>query len=68
MPHEYLNTHDAAKVIGLSEQTLRKYRVQGNGPRFAKVNARVIRYRLADLRDWMEGRPFVTSTSEKASA
>ena len=59
------DTHGASRHLGLAEQTLRKLRVVGGGPRFVKLG-RAVRYRLSDLDDWLEAR-LCDSTSERAA-
>lgn len=59
-----LNTQGAAAYLGLSESTLEKARVYGNGPRYVKLG-RAVRYRITDLEDWLSSRT-VSSTSEAA--
>ena len=53
----------AAKLLNLSPKTLQKYRIIGGGPRFIRVSARCVRYRIVDLRVWQESK-LVSSTSE----
>jgi predicted DNA-binding transcriptional regulator AlpA len=48
-------TAEAARVLGLSESTLAKMRLNGNGPIYCKLGRRVV-YRLADLEQWLESR------------
>ena len=47
----YMNTLQAARYLGLSDKTLRRYRASGGGPVFCRFNTR-IRYRRQDLDDW----------------
>jgi len=47
----YLTTGEAARRLGLSARTLRRYRVTGGGPAFHRFGGRV-RYRRADLDAW----------------
>lgn len=61
---EYLKTPEAADYTRLSVPTLDRYRIKGNGPKFAKVGKSVI-YRRVDLDAWMASR-LVRSTSEVA--
>lgn len=61
-----LNTKEAAQRCRLSTSTLEKYRVTGDGPRFAKLGERVI-YRAEDIDAWIAAR-LVSSTSEKVAA
>lgn len=62
MDDELLDTERVAKVCGLSEVTLRKWRITGDGPRFVRLG-RAIRYRRADLDAFLADRAF-TSTTE----
>ena len=45
----------AARFVGLSESTLAKLRLNGNGPTYCKLGRRVV-YRLADLEQWLQSR------------
>lgn len=62
MQPEYIDTADAATMIGLKKTTLQTYRSRGGGPRFVKAGRRVL-YKLEELRAWMDAR-LVTNTSE----
>jgi len=53
-----------ANLIGLSPRTLEGFRVRGGGPKFVKISGRTIRYRMADVRTWVEQR-IVANTSEE---
>jgi hypothetical protein len=53
----YLNTDDAARLLGLSKQTLARWRVEGGGPRYSKLGSRVA-YRRADLEAFAGGNTF----------
>lgn len=50
----FLNTAQAAFYIGLSQRTLEKMRLTGNGPRFRK-HGRYVRYHIDDLDAWSLG-------------
>lgn len=50
-----LRACDAARFLQLSESTLAKLRLTGNGPRYCKLGRRVA-YRRADLESWLESR------------
>lgn len=56
------DTAHAAEYLKLAQGTLERFRVQGIGPKFMKLG-RAVRYRQADLDQWMESR-LVSSTSE----
>lgn len=45
----------AARYVGLSESTLAKLRLNGNGPTYCKLGRRVV-YRPADLDEWLQSR------------
>ncbi|PIB92709.1 AlpA family transcriptional regulator [Caulobacter sp. FWC2] len=49
----YVDTREAAHLIGLSPRTLEKYRTFGAGPAYRKIGGRVV-YRQADLVAWAE--------------
>ena len=49
----YLTARHAAAFLNTTEQTLANWRVKKRGPEFKRTD-RFIRYRLADLKDFME--------------
>jgi len=51
----FLDSDQAAQYIGLKRTTLEAWRCRGGGPKFAKLG-RAVRYRKADLDDWIESR------------
>ncbi len=55
----------AAKFVGLSESTLAKLRLNGNGPAYCKLGRRVL-YRPSDLEQWLESR--ITRDTSDADA
>lgn len=46
------DTDEAAKFLGVSRQLLELLRVQGGGPRYAKLG-RLVRYRRESLDQWL---------------
>jgi predicted DNA-binding transcriptional regulator AlpA len=46
---------EAARLVGLSESTLAKLRLNGNGPVYCKLGRRVV-YRVTDLDQWLQSR------------
>ena len=52
---EFLTTKEAATLLRLSAGTLNKLRCYGGGPRFLKLGG-AVRYKLDDLRAWIEDR------------
>ena len=51
-----LTETEAAEYLSLTNRALQAWRCQGRGPRFVKISARAIRYRLSDLEAWVEDR------------
>ena len=51
----FVDTRQAAELIGMSKRTLEKWRVEGNGPPFLKLGRRVL-YSRADLKAWLLSR------------
>ena len=49
----FLTTREAATWLGLTPNTLEKWRVQGGGPAYRK-HGRYVRYHLEDLVAWSE--------------
>ena len=64
-----MTVSEAAQYCRLSKPTLDRYRVSGEGPRFAKFGQGkgAVRYRREDLDAWIAGR-LVRSTSEATAA
>lgn len=59
-----LNTAEAAKYLGLAENTLRIARIRGGGPSYRKFG-RAVRYSVEDLSAYVE-QAKRTSTSQAA--
>lgn len=51
-----LNEREAANLLGFSSKALQAWRITGRGPKFVRISARAIRYRRADLSQWIEDR------------
>ena len=49
----FLSESEAADYLGISRKTLQRWRFDLKGPAYAKLNNKLIRYRLADLDEWM---------------
>jgi predicted DNA-binding transcriptional regulator AlpA len=62
----FLTQAEAADLLRLSTRTLERYRVEGLGPKFAKLGRRVV-YRRSEIDAWANARTFA-STSEVAAA
>jgi hypothetical protein len=54
-------------MLGRRPQTLRRWRLEGRGPRYIRIGngpaARVL-YRWADVETWMAARTFTTTSEE----
>ena len=48
-PKAILRPPEAAQYLGLSESTLAKQRLRGDGPRFVKLGSRAVGYSLQEL-------------------
>jgi predicted DNA-binding transcriptional regulator AlpA len=46
----------AAEFLGLPEHTLAQWRSQRRGPRYIKLESRLVRYRLSDLEKYLSQR------------
>jgi len=47
---------EAARMLAVSPRTLRNWRTLGNGPAYIKISGRCIRYRHADLIEFVDAR------------
>ena len=50
-----VRAREAARIVGLSESTMAKLRLNGNGPLYCKLGRRVV-YRTSDLEQWLQSR------------
>lgn len=48
-PADLLDETEASASLSVAVQTLRNWRWKGEGPRYVKVGARLVRYRRGDL-------------------
>jgi predicted DNA-binding transcriptional regulator AlpA len=55
-PDPILSPQQTAEYIGLTIPTLQRQRTDGTGPRFLKLGARKVGYRLSDIRSWLDER------------
>lgn len=62
MDTDILTTGEAAEYVRLGRPTLERFRISGDGPRYAKLGG-AVRYRRCDLEAWLAER-LVRSTSE----
>ena len=50
----FLSESEATDYLGISKKTLHRWRFDHRGLAYAKLNNKLIRYRLVDLDEWME--------------
>lgn len=51
-----LTAASASKLLTISIPVMERWRREGTGPRFIRLSARRVGYRIADLRAWMAER------------
>jgi len=51
---QMLDREQAAQILGVTPETLRGWAYRRKGPRFYRFEGRVIRYRMGDLRQFIE--------------
>lgn len=49
-----LTTQQVAEIIGISPDTIARYRRQGNGPKYLRLGNNLIRYRRSDVEEWLD--------------
>jgi predicted DNA-binding transcriptional regulator AlpA len=62
---EMLSPADVETLFGIPRGSLANLRWEKRGPRYFKVGARRVLYRLADIRAWTESAPVLTKESQK---
>ena len=62
-PASLVRQEEVALILGVTPRCLENWRHRGRGPKFIRVSARCIRYRISDLTQWIEER-VRTSTSD----
>lgn len=67
MTQGYLRTPAAAKYLGVGQSTLERKRIDGTGPKFRQLGARIVTYAVSDLDAWAS-RQVLSSTSERVAA
>lgn len=54
-PDKLQTTKEAARRLGVSHQTLEKWRSQKRGPHYHKIGSKAVRYSQSDLDAFMMG-------------
>jgi len=55
-------------VLRLKRATLAWYRCHGGGPNYVRVGPKLIRYRMGELREYMNGQPMSEGVRKVADA
>ena len=65
-----LTTHQLAAQLGICPQTVRRWRMSGRGPRYARLGGprSMAIYRETDIDAWLESRLRSTTSDEGARA
>jgi excisionase family DNA binding protein len=53
-----LNIAETAKYLGVPARTLDRWRISGQGPKFVRLGPRQVRYRVADLDEYLQANTF----------
>ena len=53
---ELMTTEDVARHLGVNKKTLDRMRGRGDGPRYLRLTSKIIRYRLADIEEFLEAK------------
>ena len=61
-----LTQREAATHLRIAQKTLEGWRTRGGGPKFVRFGTRAVRYRPADLNEFVE-RGLRTSTASEAA-
>jgi predicted DNA-binding transcriptional regulator AlpA len=54
-------------ITGIKIRTLRKWRLQGRGPKVRRIEGRLVRYSLQDVGDWMRSQPALSNGNQSAA-
>lgn len=60
----YVPTTVAAKILGVTPDTMRRWRQRGDGPPFIRVGPTLCRYSVEALRAWLDARTGARSEVE----
>jgi excisionase family DNA binding protein len=59
---DYLTQDEAAALLRVSERSLERWRVEGQGPLFRRFGRRIV-YGRSDLQAWAEARVFQSTAA-----
>jgi excisionase family DNA binding protein len=55
-PADYMSDEQVAQIVGVSTDTLGKWRTKKSGPGFIRISGKQVRYHRADVITWLESR------------
>lgn len=50
---DLLLTEEAARMLRISPDTLKDWRINGTGPKCIRLGYKLVRYRRTDVEDWL---------------
>ena len=53
---EFIDEIQLADMLRVQRQTVQKWRLIGEGPKYVKCSGRVVRYRLKDVHEFLKSR------------
>ena len=62
-PDALLKETEAARMLNLTTRALQAWRCRGGGPKFIRISRRCIRYRRADLLQWIDERECASTSA-----
>lgn len=62
------STQETAGDLHLKFQTLRRWRIRGEGPPYVRIAANRVAYDPDKVREWAEGRTFQSTAEESTRA
>lgn len=54
----YVGSVKAGEIIDATAPTLKRWRRQGIGPKYIRIETGRVRYRVSDLKDWLDAQQF----------
>jgi predicted DNA-binding transcriptional regulator AlpA len=66
----FLSTKELAALLGLKPQSLRAWRLRGDGPRYIRLGQGTrapVTYRWSDVEEWLDARTFNHTAEELAT-
>lgn len=51
---DVMTTEEVARYLGVNKKTLDRMRGRGDGPRYLRLTSKIIRYRRADIEEFLD--------------